>query len=413
MNETEILGLLTEMTAEMGKFPTLKDVQYRNNRLRMAILGDGRGMGYFATKLGHAGRQRWTKEKVIEETQKVIDQLGHFPGKNELYAMGLNNLSQAIYKYFGGLEVMREQFDPQLSEVRYEQLPSTEPTTAGEVNKLDDILLGSLLGDGYLRKPKNPRCNSQFAIKQKEDRLEYVEWLQVIFGGSIMQGVRHAPIKLPCGKVINDPEQLKDRELLYYRALYAPSSSFYTELRKKWYPEGKKIVPRDIKLTPQVLAHWHIQDGHNHQKRTCISIYTNGFTEDDVLFLIGRLHDDLGIDAHLAEDKTRPIIYVGKDSYFKFIGLVKPYVTWKCFEYKVDTSKVKAKRANFGRYKLTLEDARKIRRLYATDQYTQQRLAEMFKVSQVMIGRIINNKAHVDHAVGFGGECEVKVCYNV
>jgi predicted transcriptional regulator len=60
-----------------------------------------------------------------------------------------------------------------------------------------------------------------------------------------------------------------------------------------------------------------------------------------------------------------------------------------------------------------MNDARTIRKMYETDRFTQKQLAAVFGVSQGMIGRIINNKAHVDHAFGFGGESGVSVHYNL
>lgn len=62
--------------------------------------------------------------------------------------------------------------------------------------------------------------------------------------------------------------------------------------------------------------------------------------------------------------------------------------------------------------KLTKLQARKIRELYNTDEYTQKELGKMFGVSQGMIGRIINNKAHPDRSIGFGGRADVTVNYN-
>ena len=45
-----------------------------------------------------------------------------------------------------------------------------------------------------------------------------------------------------------------------------------------------------------------------------------------------------------------------------------------------------------GRYKLTNEDATEIRRLYATQGWTQKGLAAEFGVSQPQISKIVNNK---------------------
>lgn len=61
---------------------------------------------------------------------------------------------------------------------------------------------------------------------------------------------------------------------------------------------------------------------------------------------------------------------------------------------------------NRGAGKLDAIAAKKIRALYASDRFTQQRLAEIFSVSQPMIGRIVNNEAYQSD-VCLGGSAEV------
>lgn len=62
--------------------------------------------------------------------------------------------------------------------------------------------------------------------------------------------------------------------------------------------------------------------------------------------------------------------------------------------------------------KLSRAIAKRIRQLYDTDNYTQSRLAEMFGVTQGMIGKIINNKAYVERYLGIQGGADVQVSYN-
>lgn len=53
-----------------------------------------------------------------------------------------------------------------------------------------------------------------------------------------------------------------------------------------------------------------------------------------------------------------------------------------------------------------------IRRLYETDDYTQERLAAMFGLSQSTICKIVNNYIHKDvPMISVGGTANVKVGY--
>lgn len=66
----------------------------------------------------------------------------------------------------------------------------------------------------------------------------------------------------------------------------------------------------------------------------------------------------------------------------------------------------------YGRKRLTEVQACEIRTLYATEQYTQKQLAEIYEVSQSLICKIVNNLAH-KQAPGLkvSGEAVVRLGY--
>ncbi len=76
---------------------------------------------------------------------------------------------------------------------------------------------------------------------------------------------------------------------------YHYCSLCYEELlpiRKQWYPNGKKIVPKDISLTSITLRQHYIGDGcliHHKTGRPYIRLATCGFLISDVEWLIKKL----------------------------------------------------------------------------------------------------------------------------
>jgi len=56
---------------------------------------------------------------------------------------------------------------------------------------------------------------------------------------------------------------------------------------------GKKIIPRDIRLTPTTCYWWHISDGS--AGKTQIRLFTNGFTKTETRSLRSRLARTLGL----------------------------------------------------------------------------------------------------------------------
>jgi len=117
---------------------------------------------------------------------------------------------------------------------------------------------------------------------------------------------------------------------------YSYTSRAYKELAfiyKKWYPEGKKIVPKDIRLTPITLRQHYIGDGSlNHKKhdRPYITLSTNCFTISDVEWLIKYLIE-LGFKAlrRPARNDISISVYSTKE-FLNYIGKCPV----ECYQYK-------------------------------------------------------------------------------
>jgi LAGLIDADG DNA endonuclease family/AP2 domain len=176
------------------------------------------------------------------------------------------------------------------------------------------IIDGSLLGDAYIDKPK--KGNSCFSKCQSDKHREYLEWHMEALGDlscSIKEYDNYA-----CGK--------KYRKVVY-RAF---SNEAFTELRKKWYPEGKKIVPGDLTLTPLIIAIWFFDDGSNYLHKRLCKFHTNAFCQSDCEMLMSQLRDH-GIGSKY----YRKEIYIHPDSYRTLVELVAPYMKWDCFKHKI------------------------------------------------------------------------------
>lgn len=117
--------------------------------------------------------------------------------------------------------------------------------------------------------------------------------------------------------------------------------------RARWYPDGKKRVPRDLCLTPQVLAVWLMDDGgisFSKQVRggtvaPKIDLFTCGFPAKDVEFLRRLLFQQHGI---LASVQARNVISIGSRIQVpKLTSLVDPFVQQvPCMGYKIDLSRM-------------------------------------------------------------------------
>lgn len=61
------------------------------------------------------------------------------------------------------------------------------------------------------------------------------------------------------------------------------------EHRQRWYPEGIKVVPRDIILEPDIMYWEYVMDGSLDKSDGRVTFCTNGFTWEDVEFLCSLL----------------------------------------------------------------------------------------------------------------------------
>lgn len=289
-------------------------------------------------------------------------------------------------------------------EIKLESLPKQL------TEEQNDLMIGCLLGDLNVRLgeyAKNSRCR----FKQKIASLEYIQHLHEKmnpFSLKISTERNRGPIHIN-GKMYCDAEHWNGK---WYKACLFNTIShpIFTELWEKWYNNRIKVIPNDLKLNWRILAYWAVDDGCNNQTRTNFTFHTNCFTVQEVFFLIDKLKK-MGINSHITFKNKKPIIYIGKDSYFYFINGIKPYMFWECFAYKIDISKVKETHEGWGR-KLNIEIAREIRELHKEQGLTQQKIADIYKVSQGTIGRIINNVTYREEYFGLKGEGTIKVSYN-
>ena len=109
-----------------------------------------------------------------------------------------------------------------------------------------------------------------------------------------------------------------------------------TNQHNRWYPNGVKIVPKDLELTPLVCYHWYIGDGY-FGKSNNIDLYSLGFSKEENIFLI-KLLSGLGINAVLRETNKYPsgtkyFIALGKFEAKKFLEYIGP-CTVEDYNYK-------------------------------------------------------------------------------
>ena len=173
------------------------------------------------------------------------------------------------------------------------------------------LILGSVLGDGYMRKKTNAHLQITHSIKQKE----YVDW---------KYGVLRNLILTPPKPYKGNGNRIGYR--FFTRSL--PEITFIYDI---FYRNKVKIVPSVLKLTPISLAVWYMDDG----SKSGGSCYFNT-QQFDVTSQVNLLKslDKLGIKASLNRDKEYLRIRVFSLSTSLLSDLIQPYVI-ASMQYKI------------------------------------------------------------------------------
>lgn len=164
----------------------------------------------------------------------------------------------------------------------------------------EEILVGTILGDGSLenRGTANSRLQIRHSIKQQL----YVDWLYNEFSNFVLTA----------------PRQLG--EAYFFRTRSLP---LFTKWRTYFYINGKKIVPKNISLTPLGLAIWFMDDGYFDKK--AVYFCTHSFLNESLNHLQTVLRE-FRFENSLILDRGHYKIRIAVSSTPQFISIVKPYM---------------------------------------------------------------------------------------
>ena len=194
------------------------------------------------------------------------------------------------------------------------------------MNESVQVAIGSILGDGCLKQLSKRARASQLYISQHSSKLPYLEWL-------------HS--KLSEDMAVNPIRKKRGYDQFYF--MTRPNKTL-GNLRLKFYPQGKKVIPKDIKnllVTPLSLAVWYMDDGtldnrsHYHYNAM---FATYSFSSDGCICLARALEGNFGIKASVSKcsmrGKVYPRLYVVSACMDNFIRLINPHIH-PVFRYKV------------------------------------------------------------------------------
>lgn len=180
------------------------------------------------------------------------------------------------------------------------------------------MIVGSLLGDGWLTARRPRAGTSTFYLKYHDKSLNYLLWIRE----NIME---------------LQPSALKAIPKYTQHYFYTKSRTDIGDLRSLFYPnEGKKRVPKNIHeiLTdPLTLAIWYMDDGtlDRRSKYHWNAMFaTYCFPYQDCLLLTKAVRRNFGIEMSVCRCQMRGKmyyrLYVPARSMTLFVETVRPYM---------------------------------------------------------------------------------------
>jgi beta-phosphoglucomutase-like phosphatase (HAD superfamily)/dTDP-glucose pyrophosphorylase len=95
--------------------------------------------------------------------------------------------------------------------------------------------------------------------------------------------------------------------------------------RKRWYVNGKKIVPLDIKLTPISIATWYMDDGHLMKKQNIARFSTDSYDDKSISILQNKLLE-YNIFSYITTHNNYKRICISSKSSDVFFNLISSYI---------------------------------------------------------------------------------------
>jgi len=191
----------------------------------------------------------------------------------------------------------------------------------GSLNQVQNsVLIGSLLGDGTLRKSLG-KLNALFEVNHTIKQKDYVDW-------------KYEQLKL---FVLTKPKARKGNGNRIAYRFTTRSLPPFTELYNRFYVNKRKVIPPDLQLDTLALAVWFMDDGS--KSRSSYYLNTQQFARLDQMKLLALLKNQFGLHANLNKDKIYYRIRINTDSSKRFKKMIGPLVL-STMKYKLDDDPV-------------------------------------------------------------------------
>lgn len=209
-----------------------------------------------------------------------------------------------------------------MRDINYIEIPERK------LEELEQFIRGSVLGDGSIAKLTKPMVNTRLTFGHSEKQLNYLKWKHLFLENLDLAG--------KISKNTHISNRYKSGQCISYH-FKSKTHPIFKKFRDLYYNESniRYINKEDIlKMDEFALAIWYMDDGNlwkRKQKSDCITLNTQSFAKEDVIFLINLLYDKWNIIS--TYNKSEKTIRISSKSSENFLGIIEKYKI-PCMEYK-------------------------------------------------------------------------------
>ncbi len=190
-------------------------------------------------------------------------------------------------------------------------------------NQQKSLIIGTILGDGTLRVGAGA-INANLKIEQGLAQQEYVWWKYNILQPFVFTGPKISHRYRENGE--------KYEKSLWFRTVRHP---LITNFHKRFYKDGKKIVPNNISsdLNALALAVWIMDDGSLNKNKIDISTYS--FTKREINVLQKAIYENFSLESNYYQDRDKGCrMYFRASETKRLIEIIKPFII-ESLRYKI------------------------------------------------------------------------------
>ena len=179
--------------------------------------------------------------------------------------------------------------------------------TVGSLTQLQkSFIIGTLLGDGYIRRVKG-RKDAFLEVNHSITQREYVEWKYQIVKNLTRSG----------------PKTRRGNGTRIAYRFFTNQHPEFTKAMDLFYKDKKKCIP-DLVLDPMILAVWYMDDGSRCSEDN-VYLNTQQFSKEDQFKLLKFL-EKMGLEGTLNKDKEYHRIRFRSSSIPKLFGIIEQYI---------------------------------------------------------------------------------------